>query len=79
VAYQRCKDKHSELQRARKIRKVKDQVGYRGVVAATRKTTPGFRLVEKYAVLVGGLDAHRMDLSSMVKGSYSNDVDNAKG
>ena len=26
----------------------------------------GFRLVEKYGVLVGGLDTHRMDLSSMV-------------
>jgi nicotinate-nucleotide pyrophosphorylase (carboxylating) len=27
---------------------------YRGVIAATRKTTPGFRLAEKYAVVVGG-------------------------
>lgn len=26
----------------------------------------GFRLVEKYGVLVGGLDTHRMDLSSMI-------------
>ncbi len=26
----------------------------------------GFRLVEKYAMLVGGADMHRMDLSSMV-------------
>merc|ERR1719201_1880937 len=40
--------------------------GYRGEVAGTRKTTPGFRLVEKYALLVGGASTHRMDLSSMV-------------
>ncbi len=40
--------------------------GYRGIVAGTRKTTPGFRLVEKYGMLVGGVDAHRYDLSSMV-------------
>lgn len=40
--------------------------GWRGRVAGTRKTTPGFRLVEKYALLVGGADTHRMDLSSMV-------------
>ena len=37
-----------------------------GKVAATRKTTPGFRLVEKYAALVGGADTHRFNLSSMV-------------
>jgi len=35
-------------------------------VAGTRKTTPGFRLVEKYAMTVGGVDTHRMNLSSMV-------------
>jgi nicotinate-nucleotide pyrophosphorylase (carboxylating) len=40
--------------------------GYTGTVAGTRKTTPGFRLVEKYGMLVGGADAHRMDLSAMV-------------
>ena len=40
--------------------------GFTGKVAATRKVTPGFRLVQKYAVLVGGCDAHRMDLSSMI-------------
>jgi len=32
----------------------------------TRKTTPGFRLVEKYALLVGGCATHRQDLSQMV-------------
>jgi len=40
--------------------------GFTGRVAGTRKTTPGFRLVEKYGLLVGGADAHRMDLSAMV-------------
>ena len=39
--------------------------GYRGILAGTRKTTPGFRLVEKYGMLVGGIDGHRHDLSSM--------------
>ncbi|KAL9625102.1 MAG: hypothetical protein Q9160_000831 [Pyrenula sp. 1 TL-2023] len=38
---------------------------YRGALAGTRKTTPGFRLVEKYGILVGGADPHRHDLSSM--------------
>jgi len=40
--------------------------GYKGILAGTRKTTPGFRIVEKYAMLVGGIDAHRIDLSSMI-------------
>ena len=40
--------------------------GWSGKVAGTRKTTPGFGLVEKYALLVGGADTHRMDLSNMV-------------
>jgi len=40
--------------------------GYKGIIAGTRKTTPGFRVVEKYGMLVGGADAHRYDLSSMV-------------
>jgi nicotinate-nucleotide pyrophosphorylase len=39
--------------------------GYKGTLAGTRKTTPGFRLVEKYGMLVGGADTHRMDLSTM--------------
>lgn len=42
------------------------QAGYQGILAGTRKTTPGFRLVEKYGMLVGGADMHRMDLSSMI-------------
>jgi nicotinate-nucleotide pyrophosphorylase (carboxylating) len=39
--------------------------GYKNTLAGTRKTTPGFRLVEKYGMLVGGVDAHRIDLSQM--------------
>jgi hypothetical protein len=40
--------------------------GWHGHIAGTRKTTPGFRLVEKYALLVGGAATHRLDLSNMV-------------
>ena len=39
---------------------------WHGEVAGTRKTTPGFRMAEKYALLVGGISTHRYDLSSMV-------------
>lgn len=42
------------------------EAGYTGILAGTRKTTPGFRLVEKYGMLVGGVDGHRHDLSSMI-------------
>jgi nicotinate-nucleotide pyrophosphorylase (carboxylating) len=41
------------------------QAGYKNTLAGTRKTTPGFRLVEKYGMLVGGCDPHRHDLSAM--------------
>jgi nicotinate-nucleotide pyrophosphorylase (carboxylating) len=63
------------------------EAGYTGVPAGTRKTTPGFRLVEKYGMLVGGIDGHRHDLSSMImlkdnhiwaKGSITNAVKSAK-
>jgi len=40
---------------------------WKGRVAGTRKTTPGFRVVEKYALLVGGADTHRYDISAMVQ------------
>lgn len=43
-----------------------DKSGYTGIIAGTRKTTPGLRQLEKYSMLVGGVDAHRYDLSSMV-------------
>jgi len=54
---------------ATKSKSILDQArgyGYRGIIAGTRKTTPGFRLVEKYGMLVGGIDPHRHDLSSMI-------------
>ena len=51
---------------AHRLRLLKDKNGFKGVIAGTRKTTPGFRLVEKYGMLVGGADTHRMDLSSMI-------------
>lgn len=47
------------------VGRVRD-AGFKGIVAGTRKTTPGFRLVEKYGMLIGGADANRMDLSCMV-------------
>jgi len=50
---------YNMLQSARKVNpKVR--------VAATRKTTPGFRFFEKRAVMVGGGDPHRYALDDMV-------------
>lgn len=43
-----------------------EKAGYTGIIAGTRKTTPGLRQLEKYSMLVGGVDTHRYDLSSMV-------------
>ena len=51
---------------ARKLREVADDAGWKGQIAGTRKTTPGFRLVEKYALLVADVSTHRYDLSSMI-------------
>ena len=42
------------------------RMNWQGTIAGTRKTTPGFRNVEKYALLVGGAATHRYDLSQMV-------------
>lgn len=48
-------------------RKAKLAAGdWAGCVAGTRKTTPGFRVAEKYGLLVGGAATHRIDLSQMV-------------
>ncbi|MGC8584240.1 MAG: carboxylating nicotinate-nucleotide diphosphorylase, partial [Thermoproteus sp.] len=35
-------------------------------IAGTRKTTPGFRIFEKYAIEVGGGDPHRFNLADAV-------------
>lgn len=51
---------------ARKAHTLSKTAGWKGKVAGTRKTTPGFRLVEKYSLLVGGVAQHRNNLSSMV-------------
>jgi nicotinate-nucleotide pyrophosphorylase (carboxylating) len=40
--------------------------GTRATIIDTRKTTPGWRALEKYAVRAGGGTNHRMDLSSAV-------------
>jgi nicotinate-nucleotide pyrophosphorylase (carboxylating) len=41
-------------------------MGLKTIVAATRKTTPGFGFFEKMAFTIGGGDTHRWDLSDMV-------------
>ncbi|GCB86608.1 hypothetical protein scyTo_0027351 [Scyliorhinus torazame] len=50
----------------RRVAEVAERAGWHGHLAGTRKTTPGFRLVEKYAMLVGGVSSHRQDLSSLI-------------
>lgn len=52
--------------KSRRLINIASESGYTGLIAGTRKITPGFRLVEKYAMQVGGVDMHRQDLSSMV-------------
>ncbi|CAH2308271.1 nicotinate-nucleotide pyrophosphorylase [carboxylating] [Pelobates cultripes] len=44
---------------ARKVTQSAKGAGWSGQVTGTRKTTPGFRLPEKYALLVGGAGTHR--------------------
>ena len=51
---------------ASRLKEKADTAGWKGEIAGTRKTTPGFRLVEKYSLLVGGISTHRYDLSSMI-------------
>ena len=52
--------------RCSQLKTIAEASDWHGEVAGTRKTTPGFRLVEKYAMLVGGVSMHRQDLSGMV-------------
>src|SRR5690349_25096761 len=40
--------------------------GSKAIVTDTRKTTPGLRVLERYAVRIGGAHNHRNDLSSAV-------------
>lgn len=53
------------LDRSNQLLTLLRNAGYPNTLAGTRKTTPGFRLAEKYAMLVGGCDPHRHDLSTM--------------
>lgn len=52
--------------KARRVKMAVDDMGWKGTIAGTRKTTPGFRMVEKYGLLVGGVSTHRYDMSGMV-------------
>ncbi|MHA1520688.1 MAG: carboxylating nicotinate-nucleotide diphosphorylase [Promethearchaeota archaeon] len=47
------------------VQQVRSQ-GLNTIIAATRKTTPGFGYFEKKAVFLGGGDPHRWNLSDMV-------------
>ena len=49
-----------------KLHELQKKHNWKGKIAGTRKTLPGLRLVQKYALLVSGLDTHRFDLSSAV-------------
>ncbi|XP_071508110.1 nicotinate-nucleotide pyrophosphorylase [carboxylating]-like [Diadema antillarum] len=51
---------------ASRLTSIAKESAWTGQVAGTRKTTPGFRIVEKYSLLVGGAATHRYDLSSMI-------------
>lgn len=52
--------------RAQRIQTKLTALGWEGSLAGSRKTTPGFRLVEKYGLMVANVDPHRYDLGSMV-------------
>ena len=45
---------------SREASNIAKELGWNGWVAGTRKTTPGFRVVEKYGLLVGGAATHRL-------------------
>lgn len=52
---------------ATRTRRLVDRLAGSGItILDTRKTTPGHRLLDKYAVRMGGGGNHRMDLSGMV-------------
>jgi len=52
---------------ATRTRQAKEQIaGTKAVIADTRKTTPGLRSVEKYAVRIGGGSNHRFNLADGV-------------
>ncbi len=52
---------------ATKTRKISEKIKkYKAVVLDTRKTTPGLRVLEKYAILTGGGQNHRFGLFDQV-------------
>lgn len=58
---------------ATETKKYKDAIGeYSAEIVDTRKTTPNFRLFEKYAVKTGGGSLHRFNLSdcAMIKDNH---------
>ncbi|MEW5772117.1 MAG: carboxylating nicotinate-nucleotide diphosphorylase [Thermodesulfobacteriota bacterium] len=59
-------------------RYVRELEGARTRLLDTRKTTPGLRHAEKYAVLCGGGENHRMDLEEMLM-LKDNHIDHAGG
>ncbi len=57
---------------------IKAVAGTRAVILDTRKTAPGLRVIDKYAVLMGGGENHRMGLHDMVL-IKDNHIDGAGG
>ena len=55
-----CIDNNTKQKRKNKIKNTKIKL------LDTRKTTPGWRLIEKYSVKVGGGNNHRLDLSKLI-------------
>ncbi|XP_069840853.1 nicotinate-nucleotide pyrophosphorylase [carboxylating] [Dendropsophus ebraccatus] len=51
---------------ARQVSEQAQAAGWQGQVTGTRKTTPGFRLAEKYGLLVGGAGTHRYGMSDLI-------------
>ncbi|KAM5126180.1 nicotinate-nucleotide pyrophosphorylase [carboxylating] [Mantella aurantiaca] len=51
---------------ARTVMEQAKESGWPGKVTGTRKTTPGFRLPEKYGLLVGGAGTHRYGTGDLV-------------
>lgn len=44
---------------ANEVCQISKRMNWNGLVAGTRKTTPGFGKIEKYALIVGGCATHR--------------------
>ncbi len=58
---------------ATETNKYQDKIGdYKAKISDTRKTTPNFRIFEKYSVFIGGACIHRFNLAdcSMIKDNH---------